>query len=223
MNTRLWIASVAIAFMLILSASANAALITRLGGQAVYDTDRDITWLADANLAASQSFGVSGLVAGGLLTWDKSNEWIAAMNASAYLGYNDWRLPMPLVPDSRCVSPEAEWLLCNGGEMGHLFYRELFVSPLDSVLLSPVAEELAKFTNFQSAPYWYGLEYAANPASAWVFRFDNGNQNGFFKGNLAYALVVRSGDVLAAVPTPTAAWLMLTGLLSLLGSARRRH
>ncbi len=35
---------------------ANAALVSRAGGTMVYDTDLNITWLADANLAASQEY-----------------------------------------------------------------------------------------------------------------------------------------------------------------------
>lgn len=41
---------------LFISLSANAALLSRLGGQAVYDTVLDITWLTDVNT-------------GGLMTW----------------------------------------------------------------------------------------------------------------------------------------------------------
>ena len=33
---------------LVISSSVNAALVERLGGLAYYDTDADLTWLADA-------------------------------------------------------------------------------------------------------------------------------------------------------------------------------
>lgn len=72
--------------------TADAALATRLGGQAVYDTDRDITWIADANLALSNQFGLilSGsefddtantVGSTGRMTWDNANAWITGMNA----------------------------------------------------------------------------------------------------------------------------------------------
>jgi hypothetical protein len=52
----------AIAILLILSAgSANAALVARVGGDAFYDTVLDITWLADANYAITEDFGVAGV------------------------------------------------------------------------------------------------------------------------------------------------------------------
>ncbi len=40
-------------FLLGWVAGAQAALVSRLGGLAVYDTDYDMTWLANANLAAT--------------------------------------------------------------------------------------------------------------------------------------------------------------------------
>ena len=53
------------------TAVANAALVSRLNGQAIYDTDLNITWLADANLAATDSFGVAGIGAfsSGGMSW----------------------------------------------------------------------------------------------------------------------------------------------------------
>ena len=51
--------------------AANAALISRLDGQAYYDDVLDITWLTNANLAGTNSFGVDG-VNGGLMKWQSS-------------------------------------------------------------------------------------------------------------------------------------------------------
>ena len=74
------------------SLNANATLIDR-GGGLIYDDVLDITWLQNANLAATNTFGVSGIDANGRMTWNTANQWIDAMNAADYLGYNDWRLP----------------------------------------------------------------------------------------------------------------------------------
>ena len=79
-----------------LPAVAQATLISRLAGQAYYDDVLDITWLQDANLADSNSFGVGGVIASGRMNWNTANSWITAMNAdggTGYLGFNDWRLP----------------------------------------------------------------------------------------------------------------------------------
>jgi hypothetical protein len=79
-----------------LSGTASATLLSRLGGHAYYDTVLDVTWLADANLAASNTFGVVGVSTNGTMFWPVANDFIAALNAyggTGYLGFADWRLP----------------------------------------------------------------------------------------------------------------------------------
>lgn len=78
--------------------STQAALYSRLDGQAYYDDELDITWLADANLAATQDFGVTGIggYGPGVMNWFTAHEWLDAMNAyqgTGYLGFNDWHMP----------------------------------------------------------------------------------------------------------------------------------
>jgi hypothetical protein len=81
------------------ASTASAALVSELGGEVVYDTDYNITWLANANLAASNTFGVSGINADGTMNWDTAQSWITAMNTANYLGLNDWRLPTAINKD----------------------------------------------------------------------------------------------------------------------------
>ena len=88
---------------LALPGAAHAALLERLGGDAWYDDVLDITWLTNANLAASNQFGLTqsadvipgagevGLT--GRMNWDTANAWIAGMNAADHLDFDDWRLP----------------------------------------------------------------------------------------------------------------------------------
>ncbi|MGB7934519.1 MAG: DUF1566 domain-containing protein, partial [Gammaproteobacteria bacterium] len=97
--------------------------------EAWYDTTLDITWLANANLAASNSFGLSystdlgtypgdssgyhGFVnSDGTMNWPGAMFWLDAMNASnsgaGYLGYNDWRLPTMMDTGmSGCDNPNS--------------------------------------------------------------------------------------------------------------------
>ena len=77
---------------LALSGAAQATLIDR-GNGLIYDNVLNITWLQNANLAATDTFGVSGIQSNGSMTWDTANQWITAMNTADYLGYSDWRLP----------------------------------------------------------------------------------------------------------------------------------
>lgn len=96
----------------VVSTPAQAALID-YGNGLIGDTNLDITWLKNANLAAAETFGVSGInvdtfdaegnqiTYAGTMTWNTAVLWVQAMNDSNYLGYNTWRLPSvsPLNPD----------------------------------------------------------------------------------------------------------------------------
>ena len=78
-----------------LSVSAHAALINR-GNGLIYDSDLNITWLQNANLASQLTFGVSGITSGGQMSWYVAQNYLAAMNAAKYLGYSNWQLPQNL-------------------------------------------------------------------------------------------------------------------------------
>ena len=89
---------------LCLTSTANATLMNRLGGTAYYDTESDLTWVANANLALTNQFGLTlstnafdtaanTVGSTGRMTWDNANSWIAGMNSANYLGFNDWRQP----------------------------------------------------------------------------------------------------------------------------------
>ena len=76
-----------------LASTAEAALFTRLGGLAVYDQDRNITWLANANYAQT-----SGYDADGRMTWQTAKTWAEGLNIGGFTG---WRLPTALNADGR--------------------------------------------------------------------------------------------------------------------------
>jgi hypothetical protein len=78
-----------------IASSVDATLWDR-GGGLVYDDVLDITWSQQVNLAATQTFGVGGIDPFGRMSWDTTIDYINAMNASSYLGFNDWRLPKTL-------------------------------------------------------------------------------------------------------------------------------
>lgn len=129
--------------------SADAALLSRMSGQAWYDTELDVTWVADANLAASETFGLerdnkvkpaAGKVgSNGLMDWETARQWIAGMNNAAYLGKSDWRMPLNLdLGEIGCwdsndsyAGGDCGWnVLTKVGstvysELAHLFYDTL--------------------------------------------------------------------------------------------------
>ena len=229
----------ATAALFTLAGTANATLVSALGGQAVNDTDLNVTWAADAKLAATNTFGLatgvdlgptssvntyggSYIYSDGSMTWGGAQKWIGAMNTANYLGYNDWRLPTTLQPDASCSIQSggvSYGFDCTGSEMGHLFYTELGGAAGSSILTTHNAN-LALFQNVQPDHYWSGTEYAPNPYSAWFYT-SLGSQGYYNKSNVQFAWAVRPGQV-AAVPVPAAAWLLGSGLLGLIGVARRR-
>lgn len=129
------------------ASNSNAALINR-GGGLIYDSDLNITWLNDANYAATElsddrrnkiifeigsvdghlltesDFGKSGEHYNGLMTWWGAKAWTQALT---YAGSSDWRLPISLHPDETCSQQGGTYSYgvgCTGSELGHMFYVE---------------------------------------------------------------------------------------------------
>ncbi|MCK4951090.1 MAG: DUF1566 domain-containing protein, partial [Gammaproteobacteria bacterium] len=71
---------------------AQASLID-LGNGLIYDDILDVSWLKDANLAANNTFGVSGIAVDGTMNWYTAFDWINALNSNNYMGYSTWRMP----------------------------------------------------------------------------------------------------------------------------------
>jgi hypothetical protein len=239
--------------LLLATATANAALLGRApatpGGtdyQAYYDTNLSITWLADANLVVTNTFGlsiVSGIISpAGRMPWTTAQAWIAGMNAAIYLGARNWRLPT--VIDTGAPGCEATTQY-NGsdcgynvdlstGEMSNLFYGTLANNGQydTSGVLQPCAFAGPDYCLTSAGPfknirheifgyYWTGTEYPPDNVGAWVFGFSDGLQGYGPKINGAYAWAVRNGDI-GAVPIPPAAFLFPSALAAL-GWVRRRH
>ena len=78
------------------------------------------------------------------------------------------------------------------------------------------------FSNLQSNAYWSGVGYEADLSDAWYFSAGLGSQINFNKFQNLYGWAVRSGDV-STVPVPAAAWLFGSGLIGLLGMAKRKR
>jgi len=220
-----------------LAAPAEATLIDR-GGGLIYDDDLNVTWLQDANYAAtdlsdarvSQIIANVGSVAShaltasdfikdidgnytGAMTWWGAMAWVEELT---FGGFNDWRLPITNQPDPSCsfqTSGQGFGFGCTGSEMGHLFNVE------DVSFAAP-----DPFLNLQSSRYWSGTEFI-NPSLTFTFFFGGSNAGGQSvdgKGNNGFAWAVRAGDV-ATVPEPGTFALMGLGLAGILGFGRRRR
>ncbi len=217
--------------VLSVTVTASAALVSRMGGKAVYDTDRNITWLADANLPATQNFGVAGTFNGvGTMGFGPATSWMVAFDfdpaANSFnLGFHDWRFPDFSLIDPGC-SRHSDFPLpgidfgfdCTGSEPGHLYYTEFGAQRPASVLTSGDPLQLAKFSNIQAGGYWsnvgVGLQFV------WSFNFGNGEQLAVNPNAFAFSVwPVRDGDV--AVPLPAGIWLFCSAL-GLLGWVTHR-
>jgi len=205
------LAAVILSTSLLTATGAQAAVQTRLGGLAVYDTDFNITWLANTN-------------ANGLMDWSTANAWASGLSVG---GFSGWRLPTTLQPDATCGSQYggvSYGYNCTVSEMGHLFYNELGGVAGQSITVTHNAN-YGLFQNVQSNIYWSGTEYAPDTLSAWSFSTSFGGQYASREFDGLFALAVRPGDVGAAgggsVPEPATLALMGLGLAGL-GWTRRR-
>ncbi len=183
--------------------------MSRLGGQAVYDTDFNITWLADANYAQTSGYDTDGM-----MFWTDANAWAASLNIGGYTG---WRLPSS---DTACNN-----FNCTNSELGHLYYTELGVT-LNNDITSSTNPDLALFTNVQSVYYWSSTELAPVPYLAWIFQTGTGFQANGSKDDSHPAWAVRTGDVGGGggtVPEPGMIWLFGAGALAWSRSRTRRR
>lgn len=217
--------------------TAQSALLERLGGLAYYDDVTNLTWLADANAAGTQ------------MNWVDANSWAADLNV---VGVTGWRLPDTNPIDGttaddlevsnngtedRGYNVSAPGTLYAGSmasEMAYLFYNTLgnlgYCDPALSTISSCSGPQVGSgltntgpFSNIQSEWYWSATDFAPVIGNAWAFNMDLGfNGDGGDKTHNFYAWAVHSGDV-SAVPIPAAVWLFGSGLIGLIGLARRKH
>ena len=195
-----------IGMMLIITNSANAALVSRLGGLAYYDTEADLTWLADANYAETTNY--HALDAFGRLSWEDANTWANNLNIGGITG---WRLP-----DTVDVSCTA--LNCTTSEMGNLFYNVLGGTGQNDINLSHNSN-YDLFSNISNFLHWSATESVIDSNNAFGFSFGAGSQATGSKIIGLDAWAVRSGDV-SAVPVPAAIWLFCSGLIGLVSFGR---
>ena len=184
---------------------ADAALLSRLGGLAYYDTELDITWATDANI-------------NGQANWFDQQAWVSGLTIS---GVSGWRLPsVDVNGDDNIVNCSPGGVVgCIDNEMGYLYYEEGISSLAPGPFSNIVSGTLS---NGASSSYWSSTLNFPGSNSAQIFEFENGG-NGSGHTLLAdyiYAWAVHDGDV-SAVPVPPAIWLFGSGLIGLVGFYRR--
>jgi hypothetical protein len=207
--------------------------------EAYYDTDLDITWLADTNYAQT-----SGFVSDGLMDWQTATTWAAGLTIGNITG---WKLPDTNPVNGISYNYTIGWdgtsdMVYNvgapgtiyagstGSEMAHMFYITLGNKAAVDINGNAFVPgwgltNTGPFSNFHPDEYyWSNTLDARDTTAAWIFDFSDGSQATF--NCLQYfnmAWLVHSGDVGTAVaPVPEAVWLFGSGLLGLIGVARRK-
>lgn len=202
--------------------------------EAYYDTDLNITWLANANYAVN------------LMDWSSANAWAAGLNPYGS-GITGWRLPYTGPVNGATYNyawaydgsadqgynigaPGTVYAGSTGSEMAHMFYITLGnLAYCDTSANCPQAGWGATNTGpFSNVPgeYWSATALEAEGAYdyAWLFSFNYGSQYGTIKADSYGAWAVHSGDVgTAIVPVPATVWLFGSGLIGLLGVSRKRR
>ena len=209
--------AVACSCLTMVSFNTNAALIERLGGLAYYDDVADLTWLADANAA------------GGQVNWDTATALVAGLNVGGITG---WRLPEVIDVGNDGITyggnlyqgVDAGYNITTHSEISNMYYNVLGnIADFDTagVAQDGGAYNAGPFSNFKNSSYWTGTEYVLATSNAWDFTTGDGRQGFTDKSNIKFVWAVQSGDV-SAVPVPAAVWLFSSGLLGLIGVARRK-
>ena len=138
-------------------AATGTGLQVNPGGATVYDPVTNITWLANANLPASNTLGLPlctsptapavCVAADGAMSWSSASQYIANLNTAAYLGQTGWQAPT--------ISTTCPGYGCDGADnpMGNLFYGQLGLVAGAAAVAAPDIS-LGPFHNLQPYLYW---------------------------------------------------------------------
>jgi uncharacterized protein (TIGR03437 family) len=190
---------------------AAGTLTLSADGLTVFDSANGITWLADANLAASTRFGLPLCTASsgkpcvnesGVMDYQSATAWIAAMNTANYLGHNNWQLPTTPSIDKTCgkVGPNGDsfGFGCTAGALDSVYNTLGLKSPATAV---PIPNNIVgPFSNIQPYLYWSQSAGGSNQGNL-TFSFATGWQGANTLPNFLYLWPMLPGR-LPSIPTP---------------------
>jgi hypothetical protein len=204
-----------------ISTSSNAALFSRFGGLAVYDTDLNITWLTDGNYMETDIAGSDarvnqiilnvGSVDGHTLTtadfytnglgiYDSATWWgaMAWADQLSVGGFDVWRLTTAPELDPTCSIQGASLSYnkgCTGSEFGHLVSIELAsYTPFND----GNTHSLGPIHNIESGWYWQASTF--NDIWGRSYHILTADQISIVgKGGYGLVLPVADGDVLPSL------------------------
>ena len=202
-------------FALTLYAGSPYTLST--DGLTVYDSVNGITWLANTNLPASNRFGIPACTgvsvgvqtcinASGSMNYNAAAAWVAAMNASNYMGHSNWQLPTTPLNDSNCgkTGPNGQnfGFGCTAGALATIYNAVGLKSPSTAV---PIPANLAgPYSNVQPYLYWSQSVSGAGASSGnATFSFATGWQGANTLPNFLYLWPMVPGKISGAATAST--------------------
>jgi len=205
-------------------ASAYVAAVIAASGGVIHDMPNgyDTPSNSGTHTLLASDFVTSGTYAG-TMSWFGAKAWVNYLNATNYAGTNTWALPTTVDSNSSSGYPNGAGgnPLQSSSQMAQLFYGNLG-QVAGSSITTTHNSSYALFNQVRSDAYWSGAEYSAYPGNAWYFSTDIGFQSHYLvKSYEFYALAVSPGQV-SAVPEPSVALLLGSGLMGLAGLRRRK-
>jgi uncharacterized protein (TIGR03437 family) len=194
------------AALLACALQAGSTLVLSADGATVYDTVNSVTWLANGDLPASNRFGLPLCTpsattpcvnASGSMNYKAAAQWVQAMNATNYLGHNNWQIPTAPTLDSTCPLIGGQGgsfaFGCASSALGSLYYSTLgLTAPNTAVSIPNVAA--GPFNSFQPYLYW-SQTTPQDGTGITTFSFNSGYQGSNVTFNYLYVLPMIPGKI----------------------------
>jgi hypothetical protein len=160
----------------------------------IYDSDTNLTWLKDANVALTLDYELSER--SGYLTLDDALTFITYLNSISYLTGTNWRLPR----DEDSVGPEVN---VPNGELGDLYYNILGNNFNGSNFSECDTVNGYCFNNIQRYGYWTRTRWSETSDFYFTFNFYNGSVDIIERDAVRAVWIVHPGDLITGIAGDT--------------------
>jgi len=134
--------------------------LTPMGDGTVFDSNQNIYWLADANLAGNPQMRQSlapnlKINPDGTMDYSTAWLWVQALNKKKYLNHNNWQLPVTPAVDNTCSSLGTDnfGIACSGSALGNL-YNVGLGEPLPDSVVPDFSATMGVLQDVQPSMYW---------------------------------------------------------------------